>query len=114
LIPPVTKKIDKISQGFWKMSFDGACSNSSIGVGIVLKIPQLCIYPHAIRLEFPCTNNEVEYEDLIQGLTLTLQMKINDLVLNGDSELVINHIIKRYMIKKEKLKLYAKKSVGPY
>jgi hypothetical protein len=28
-------------QGFWKMSFDGACSKSGIGVGIVLKIHNL-------------------------------------------------------------------------
>jgi ribonuclease HI len=78
---------DNRFQGFWKMSFDGACYKSGVGVGIVFKSPQYCIYPHAIRLEFPCTNNEVEYEALIQGLTLALQMQVNDLVVTRDSKL---------------------------
>jgi ribonuclease HI len=76
---------DNTFQGFWKMSFDGACSKSGIRVGVVFKIPQSCIYPHAIRLNFPCTNNEVEYEALIQGLILALQMKVQDLIVTGDS-----------------------------
>jgi hypothetical protein len=36
-------------------------------------------------LEFPCTNNEAEYEALIQGLTLALQMQVKYLVVTGDS-----------------------------
>jgi hypothetical protein len=35
-------------------------------------------------------------------------MKINDLVVTGNLKLVINNIKKRYNIKKEKLKLYAR------
>jgi ribonuclease HI len=95
--------------GFWRMSFDGACSSSGNGVGIVLKIPDKIIYPHAIRLEFPCTNNEAEYEALIQGMILALEMKIEHLIVTSDSELVINQVIQRYKIKKEKLKLYVKR-----
>jgi len=33
-------------QGFWKMSFHGACSKSGNGVDIIFKNPQPCIYPH--------------------------------------------------------------------
>jgi ribonuclease HI len=79
-------------QGFSKMSFDGACSKSRTGAGIVFKSSQSCIYPHAIGLEFPRTDNEVKYEPLIQGLTLALQMQVKDLVVTGNLELVINHI----------------------
>jgi hypothetical protein len=89
-------------EGFWKMSFDGACSKSGSGVGIVFKSPNSVIYPHTIRLEFPCTNNEAEYEALIQGMNLALQMKIEHLIITGDSELVINHIKKKYKIKKKR------------
>jgi len=72
-------------QGFWKMSFHGACFKSGIGVGNVFKITQSCICPHEIRLEFPYTNNEEEYEEIIQGLTLALQMHVKYLVVIGDS-----------------------------
>jgi len=78
-------------------------------LSLVFKIPQYCIYPHEIRLNFPCTNNEVEYEALIQGLIPMLQMKVRDLLVTGDLKLVINHIKKRDKIKKEILKLYAKR-----
>jgi ribonuclease HI len=93
-VDPLKQDEENYFQGFWKMSFDGACSKYGSGVGIVFKIPQSSIYPHAIRLEFPCTNNEAEYEALIQGMTLALQMKVENMVVTGDSELVINHIKK--------------------
>jgi ribonuclease HI len=108
--PDIPKqKEESYFKGFWRMSFDGACSSSGSGVGIVLKGPDSIIHPHAIRLEFPCTNNEEEYEALIQGMILALEMKIENLIITGDSELVINHITKKYKIKKERLKLYAKR-----
>jgi ribonuclease HI len=63
------------------MSFDGACSQFGSGVGIVLKIPQASIYPHSIMMEFPWTNNEVEYEALIQGMIIVLHMKVENMVV---------------------------------
>jgi ribonuclease HI len=36
-------------------------------------------------------------------------MKIEHLIVIGDSDLVINHITQRYKIKKERLKLYFKR-----
>jgi ribonuclease HI len=96
-------------EGYWRMSFDGACSNSGNGVGIVLMSPNKVVHPHAIRLEFSCTNNEAEYEALIQGMILAQEMKIEHLIVTGDSELVINQVTQRYKIKKERLKLYFKR-----
>jgi hypothetical protein len=52
-------------EGYWRMSFNGACSSSWSGVGIVLVSPGKIMHPHAIRLEFACTNNEAKYEALI-------------------------------------------------
>jgi ribonuclease HI len=71
--------------------------------------PSKILHPHAIRLEFSCTNNEVEYEDLIQGMVLAQEMKIEHLIVTGNSDLVINHITQKYKIKKERLKLYFKR-----
>ena len=79
-----------VFEGYWRMSFDGASSKSGNEVGIVLVIPDKTMHPHAIRLEFPCTNNEVECGALIQGMILTQGMKIEHLIVTGDSKLVIN------------------------
>jgi hypothetical protein len=59
-----------IFEGYWRMSFDGDCSSSGNGVGIVLMSPNKVVHPHVIGLEFSCTNNEAEYEVLIQGMIL--------------------------------------------
>jgi hypothetical protein len=93
-------KEEKCFEGLWRMSFDGVCCSSGSGVGIIFKILKGVIHPHVIRLEFPCTNNEVEYEALIQGMTLALQMKIEHLIIISNFELVINHIMKKYKIQK--------------
>ena len=67
------------------MLFDGSCSSLGSGVGIVLKIPNKFIYPRVIKLEFYCSNNDVEYEVLIQGIILALEMNIENLIVTGDS-----------------------------
>jgi hypothetical protein len=55
---------------YWRISFDRACSSSESGARIVLVSPEKIMDPHAIRLEFSCTNNEVEYEAFVQGMIL--------------------------------------------
>jgi hypothetical protein len=67
---------ENLFEGFWRTSFDGACSSSKSGVVNVLVILGKILYPHAIRLEFACTNNEAEYEALIQGMILAQELKI--------------------------------------
>jgi ribonuclease HI len=71
--------------------------------------PKRIVHPHAIRLEFSCTNNEAEYEALIQGMILAQEMQIEHIIVTGEFELVINHVTQRYKIKKERLKLYFKR-----
>jgi hypothetical protein len=79
-------------EGYWRMSFDGPCSSSDSGFGIVLVSPGKIMHPHAIRLEFACTNNEEIYEALIQGMILSQEMKTENLIVTDNSELVINQI----------------------
>jgi ribonuclease HI len=100
---------ENLFEVYWRMSFDGACSSSGSGVGIFLIILEKIMHPHAIRLEFVCTNNESEYEALIQGMILAQEMKIEHLIVIGDSKLVINQVTQKYKIKKERLKLCFKR-----
>jgi hypothetical protein len=85
-------------EGYWRISFDGACSNCGSGVGIVLMSPSNILHPHVIRLEFSCTNNEVEYEALIQGMVLAQEMKIEHLIVTDNFKLVINQVTQKYKI----------------
>jgi hypothetical protein len=64
------KNQEQLFEGYWRMSFNGACSSSKSGVGIVLVSPGNIMHPHAIKLEFSCTNNEAEYKSLVHGIIL--------------------------------------------
>lgn len=44
------------------------------------------------KLDFPCWNNEIEYEDLIIGLISVMQMGIQSLCVHWDSKLTINQV----------------------
>ena len=56
------------SDGWWRMSFDGAASKRGVGVGISIRPPVGEPKLLAYKLEFKCTNNVAEYEALILGL----------------------------------------------
>jgi ribonuclease HI len=40
----------------------------------------------------PYTNNEAEYEALITGLEMTIDLEIKCLYISGDSQLIINQV----------------------
>ncbi|PKI71834.1 hypothetical protein CRG98_007773 [Punica granatum] len=48
----------------WKMYFDGAVNSTGSGIGTVLISPEGRHFPVAAKIDFPCTNNIVEYEAL--------------------------------------------------
>ncbi|KAJ1388291.1 Ribonuclease H-like superfamily [Sesbania bispinosa] len=58
------------------------------------------------ELNFPCTKNEVEYEALILGLKMALEMKVECLNVQGDSNLVIKQLKGEYGIKETSLAMY--------
>ena len=61
-----------------------------------------------ICLDFPMTNNEVEYEALIVGLDLTKAVGVERMVVYYDSQVVINQVHGDYECKNEWMKKYLK------
>ena len=43
-------------------------------------------------MEFECTNNDAQYEVLIQGLRKTIYLKVKSIEVFGDSRLVIKQV----------------------
>ena len=54
----------------WKVHMDGAANQQGAGVGLVLVSPEKIIIEKSLRLGFSTTNNEVEYEALLVGMTM--------------------------------------------
>ena len=55
---------------FWRVYIDGVANHKGSGVGPVLISPERLIIEKSLRLSFSATNNEVEYETLLVGMTM--------------------------------------------
>jgi ribonuclease HI len=58
----------------WKMFFDGSVCAQGQGVGCLVVSPHGVEYKVSIRLVFWCTNNQAEYEALLSGLEILLEV----------------------------------------
>ncbi|GJX94428.1 reverse transcriptase domain-containing protein [Tanacetum coccineum] len=79
---------DEESLEEWTLYTDRASSSKGVGVSLVLIDPTGTKYTYAIRLNFPSTNNEEEYEALLAGLQIAEKMKARALKVKVDSKLV--------------------------
>lgn len=71
---------------------DGASKEQEAGVGYVVTTPDEHRLHYAMKLGFPTTNNVVECESMIAGLTLALQLKIPRIEIFSDSQLMVNQL----------------------
>jgi len=71
------------------MYFDGVFSKRGAGAGIILICPDKKNITQSFKLDFKVTNNVAEYEALILGLDLAKSLKAENLVVHGDSELIV-------------------------
>lgn len=81
----------------WQMYFDGACRQSGAGAGVVFVTPSEGIILYSFTLISAVSNNSAEYEALIIGLELAMNMGLDPLTVYGDSQLVINQLLRIVM-----------------
>ena len=68
-----------------------------------------------VRLDFPTTKNEVEYEALLAGLNLAKAARAESVVIYCDSQVVTNKVNGDYECKNKRMKRYldqVRKRVG--
>jgi ribonuclease HI len=97
------------SAGTWKMFFDGASSYHGAGAGVVLIAPDdQFMIPFSYRLQWfiDCTNNVCEYEALVLGLEAAQKMKIKNIEVFGDAELIIRQVNRKYQARHPRLRTY--------
>jgi ribonuclease HI len=87
----------------WTLFFDGSARSKRAGAGVVLIDPCGEQLKYMVHLDFEATNNMAEYEALIFGLTAALSLGVRELLVKGDSQLVIRQVrcdaLKIYLIK---------------
>jgi ribonuclease HI len=93
----------------FKLYFDGASKKNPGISGIGFSIENSKNEEIFSKGEFfseKATNNEAEYEALYKGLLMCLELKIKNLEVYGDSNLVIKQMTDEYKTKAENLILY--------
>ena len=74
-----------IDQEYWKMYFDGSLMKKGVGTGLVFISPLGVRMRYMVRIHFPSSNNMAEYEALINGLCIAIELGILWLDVRGDS-----------------------------
>ena len=75
------------------------------------------ILKYGVQLQFPTTNNEVEYEEILTSLRLAKDLGVKSLVIKSDSKLIIKQVNHEYEAKEEwmhKGQLYKQRYTLPY
>ena len=88
------------------MKFDGSSTTHSRGIGVVLYHEEDKAVALSFKLEFPCSNNMVEYEAYLTGLATVLEMGVKHLKVLGDSNLVICQAKGSFSLKEPSLAPY--------
>jgi ribonuclease HI len=76
------------------MYFDGSLMKTGAGAGLLLVSPLGKHLRYVIRLHFPASNNVAEYEALVNGPHIAIELGVRRLDARGDSQLVIDQVMK--------------------
>ena len=90
----------------WKLFFDGATRKDGAGAGVILVTPEEEVLPYAFTFTENCSNNVAEYQALMMGLEMAIELKITRLKMFGDSKLIIKQLLALYKVKKPNLLPY--------
>jgi hypothetical protein len=100
---------DMCSTSIWKKKFNGALSCEGAGAGVLFVAPEeRFIIPFSYRLHWDIdyTNNVCEYKALVLGLEAARRLKIKNLKVYRDAELIVKQINRQYQAKHPRLRSY--------
>jgi ribonuclease HI len=92
----------------WTLYFDGSVMKIRAGAGLLFVSPLGEHMRYAVRLYFPASNNMAEYEALLCGLKIAIEIGIKRLDVRGDSQLVIDQVMKNASCHDDKMEAYCK------
>jgi ribonuclease HI len=90
----------------WILYFDGSVMKTGAGAGLLFVSPLGEHMRYAVRLHFPTSNNMAEYEDLLCGLKIAIEIGVKRLDVRGDSQLVIDQIMKNASCHDDNMEAY--------
>jgi ribonuclease HI len=88
------------------MFFDGSLMKTGAGAGLLFISPLGKHIRYVLRLHFPASNNVAEYEALVNGLRIAIELGVRRLDARGDSQLVIDQVMKNSHCHDPKMEAY--------
>jgi ribonuclease HI len=95
-----------IKTELWTMYFDGSLMKTGAGAGLLFVSPLGEHVRYVIRLHFLTSNNVAEYEALVNGLRIVIELGVRCLNARGDSQLVIDQVMKNSQCYDQKMEAY--------
>jgi ribonuclease HI len=95
-----------IQPDLWTMYFDGSLMKTGAGASLLFIPPLGKHVRYVLRLHFPASNNVAEYEALVNGLRIAVELGVRCLDARGDSQLVIDQVMKNSHCRDQKMEAY--------
>ncbi|RVW34403.1 hypothetical protein CK203_092161 [Vitis vinifera] len=105
--PPILSSLQLGEQLYIYLAISD-CAVSAVLFRYVKDKEQRLVY-YAIRLGFPVSNKEAEYEAILAGLNLFLTLSTSKIEICSDSQLVVGQIQREYEAKDERMARYLSK-----
>ena len=110
----VTKSMDGKSVGtislqtplFWKVYVDGVANQRGSEVGLILVYPEQITIEKSLKLGFSATNNEAEYEVLLEGMSMVQRMGGKAVKMVSNSRLVVGQVEGELEVKDKRMQGY--------
>ena len=90
----------------WSIHTDGSSNQYTGSAGMVIQTLERDKIECMIRLDFPTTNNEAEYEALVAGLDPAKATGAENMIVHCDSHVITSQINGDYECKNERMKKY--------
>jgi ribonuclease HI len=88
------------------MYFDGSLMKTGAGAGLLFISPLGKHLRYVLCLHFPASNSVAEYEALVNGLRIAIELGVRRLDARGDSQLVIDQVMKNSHCRDRKMEAY--------
>jgi ribonuclease HI len=88
------------------MFFDRSLMKTGAGAGLLFISPLRKHLRYVLGLHFPASNNVAEYEALVNGLRIAIELGVRRLDACGDPQLVIDQVMKNSHYRDPKMEAY--------
>jgi len=98
----------QVQAELWTMYFDRSLMKTGAGAGLLFVSPLGVHMRYVIGIHFAASNNVAEYEALVNGLRIAIELGVRRLDVRGDSQLVIDQVMKASSCHDPKMEAYCK------